>query len=648
MAADGRSLLSSLKRLLAPPPAEPPPGVPEAPVAAPVATAQSPATTASGGPAAPAAPGRLSDVLRVQALTVSLLTKKVSADQLFRHVVEGAAGCLGADEASLMLSEAEELRVVAATEGRREAVAWREPVRLGEGVSGLVAHTGSPVLLNEGDDLTRFPNLAPKGGRIRSAMSVPLEVGGRVVGVLNANRLAGGARFTQEDLAVLRLFAGTAALAIDQASLLQRTQSRSRALEALLGITEAFAAGLEPIPALTGLMPRLGAVFHPTLVLAFLGTAENGPLTAVAAWTPAGGAREGAALDQARLHWSAELTGIFARQEPVWLGGLPVDGLPADLGPVPPRILAVPVAPPETPSRCLLLLAWSEPGFVLPSEDLRVLDGLGRQVALALSRQDRASAAGTLEHEMVEARANLSEARAHLVEVERLATMGQSMAGLVHDVNAPLAALMTFAQLIQRESGETQTRERAAQIVEAARRAQRLVRELLTMARPRPPSHEPVDVNTLLRASIELERPQCSASGYRLITDLAADLPHVTADPHRLSQVFTNLLVNARQAMDAAERGRALTVRTRRRNGTVEVRVEDDGPGIPAALQAKIFDWFFTTKPPGEGTGLGLAVSREIVLAHGGNLRVEDTPGGGASFVLELPVSDAVPSAQTT
>jgi signal transduction histidine kinase len=572
----------------------------------------------------------------------------VSADQLFRHVVEGAAGCLGADEASLMLAEAEELRVVAATEGRREAVAWREPVRLGEGVSGLVAQTGSPVLLNEGDDLTRFPNLAPKGGRIRSAMSVPLEVGGRVVGVLNANRLAGGPRFTQEDLAVLRLFAGTAALAIDQASLLQRTQSRSRALEALLGITEAFAAGLEPVPALIGLMPRLGAVFHPTLVLALLSTAESEPLTAVAGWTPAGGARESSALGRARLHWDEELAAIFAHQEPVWLGHLLVEGLPSELGPVPPRTLAVPVAPPETPSRCLLLLAWSEPGFVLPSEDLRVLDGLGRQVALALSRQDRASAAGTLEHEMVEARANLSEARAHLVEVERLATMGQSMAGLVHDVNAPLAALMTFAQLIQRESGEKRTQERASQIVEAARRAQRLVRELLTMARPQPPSHESVDVNTLLRTSIDLERPQCSASGYRLVTDLAADLPRVTADPHRLSQVFTNLLVNARQAMDAAEKGRALTVRTQRRNGTVEVRVEDDGPGIPPALQGKIFDWFFTTKPPGEGTGLGLAVSREIILAHGGNLRVEDTPGGGASFVLELPASDAEPSAQAT
>jgi signal transduction histidine kinase len=98
-----------------------------------------------------------------------------------------------------------------------------------------------------------------------------------------------------------------------------------------------------------------------------------------------------------------------------------------------------------------------------------------------------------------------------------------------------------------------------------------------------------------------------------------------------------NLLGNARQAMDTSGKGRNLTVRTRRRGELVEIQVADDGPGIPGDVKAKIFDWFFTTKPPGEGTRLGLAVSREILQAHGGNLRLEDTPGGGATFVLDIP-----------
>ena len=104
-----------------------------------------------------------------------------------------------------------------------------------------------------------------------------------------------------------------------------------------------------------------------------------------------------------------------------------------------------------------------------------------------------------------------------------------------------------------------------------------------------------------------------------------------------------NLMGNARQAREAANKGRVLTVRTRRQGDMVEIQVIDDGPGIPAEVKAKIFDWFFTTKPPGEGTGLGLAVSREILQAHGGNLRLEDTLGGGATFVLDLPTSKGAP-----
>jgi signal transduction histidine kinase len=216
------------------------------------------------------------------------------------------------------------------------------------------------------------------------------------------------------------------------------------------------------------------------------------------------------------------------------------------------------------------------------------------------------------------------------------------MAGLVHDINAPLTALMTLAQMIQNDPASDGTsRDRAGQIIHAAQRAQRLVRELLTMARPRPPSFEPVDLHALLKQSMDLERPQCSVAGIRLVADFEPDLPHVTADAQRLGQVFMNLLVNARQAMEAAGKGRTLTVRTRRLGRAVEIHVSDDGPGIPAELRDKIFDWFFTTKPPGEGTGLGLAVSREILQAHGGNLRLVETPGGGATFVLELPLERA-------
>ncbi len=577
---------------------------------------------------------RLEDIMRVQAVTASLLTKKVTPRELFRHIVNGAADCLNADEASLMLVEGEELRVVSARKAGEHITVRIGRIKIGEGVAGWVAREGQALLLNEGDDFSRFTNFTPKGGRITSAVSVPLHVEGRVVGVLNANRLAGAERFTSEDVAVLRLFADTAALAIDQTNLLQTVQTRARSLQTLLSVTDAFASANDPDAALVRLMPGLGETFHPTLVLAFLGSAAAGGLPAVAEWTPRGGPGAADRLAGISLTTTGEVTAAFQASGPAYLTVPPLQGNVARHTLLPARLLLVPVGALDTPSRCALLLGWEDPMFAVPAEDLNVLEGLARQLDMALSHQDRTAAVDALEAEM-------AQARAHLMEAERLATVGQSMAGVVHDINAPLTAVTAFAQLIQKESSDEKSRERAGHIMEAATRAQRLVRELLKMARPQPPTFELVQLHQLLQVAMDLERPQCAVSGIKLVAAFDPALPQVKADPHRLGQVFINLLVNARQAMDSAEKGTSITVQTRRLERVVEIRFTDDGPGIPPAIKQKIFDWFFTTKPPGEGTGLGLAVSREILLAHGGNLRVEDTVDGGATFILDVPLPEA-------
>ena len=627
--------MSWLKRLF--PPGESPEGqrlpVPDTvPSPAPPSSPPSPEPSAdSPGTREPVL--RLEDIMRVQAVTASLLTKKVMPRELFRHIVDGAADCLNADEASLMLLEGEELRVVSARKAGEHVTMRIGRTRIGEGVAGWVAREGQPLLLNEGDDFSRFTKFTSKGGRIRSSVSVPLTVEGRAVGVLNVNRLAGAEKFTQEDLAVLRLFADTAALAIDQTNLLQTVQTRARSLQTLLSVTDAFSLEREADAALVRMLPGLGETLHPSLVLAFLGSSEGGRLPAVAEWTPRGGPGGAAQVGAITLSPTAEITGVFQGRQPAWLSSPPLEGNVARHTLLPARLLLVPVGQLETPSRCALLLGWEDPFFGLPPEDLSVVEGLARQLELALSSQDRAATVGALQAEM-------AQARQHLMEAERLATVGQSMAGVVHDINAPLTAVTAFAQLIQKDSADEKTRERAGHIVEAASRAQRLVRELLKMARPSPPTFELVDLHQLLQAAMDLERPQCAVAAIKLAAAFDASLPQVMADPHRLGQVFINLLVNARQAMDAAEKGTTLTVQSRRRAHAVEIRFIDNGPGIPAPIKQKIFDWFFTTKPPGEGTGLGLAVSREILLSHGGNLRVEDSPDGGATFVVELPLPE--------
>jgi signal transduction histidine kinase len=581
---------------------------------------------------------RLEDVMRVQAVTASILTKKVNPRELFRHIVDGAADCLNADEASLMLIEGDTLRVVSARKAGEHVTVRIGRTKIGEGVAGWVAREGQALLLNEGDDFSRFTKFQPKGGRIQSSVSVPLFVEDRVVGVLNVNRLAGAERFTSEDLAVLRLFGDTAALSIDQTNLLETVQTRALSLQTLLSITDAFGGDREPEAALLQLLPGLGETFRPSLVLAFLGTtADDGGLPAIAEWTPRGGPKDAAVLAGITLSLVPEVIGTFTNREPDWISQPLLEGNVSRHTLLPPKLLLVPVGSLNAPSRCALLLGWDDPLVVLAAEDLNILEGLGRQLELTLSSQDRAATMGALQAEM-------AQARQHLVEAERLATVGQSMAGVVHDINAPLTAVTAFAQLIQKESVDEKSRERAGHIVEAASRAQRLVRELLKMARPTPPSLESVDLHQLLQVAMDLERPQCAVSGIKLIAAFEPELPQVKADPHRLGQVFINLLVNARQAMDSAEKGSSITVQTRRLDRVVEIRFMDDGPGIPTSIKQKIFDWFFTTKPPGEGTGLGLAVSREILLSQGGNLRVEDTPQGGATFVLELPLGDGAPA----
>ncbi|MGH7359195.1 MAG: GAF domain-containing protein, partial [Candidatus Rokuibacteriota bacterium] len=300
------------------------PGRSNSPAASDFRPAHSPA---AGATPEPTPGGRWDEILRVQELTLSLLSSKVTPDELFRHVVDGAADSLNADEASLMLVEGEELRVASSTRTPTgEAEAWQQRSRLGEGVAGWVAQTGSPVLRIEGDDLSRFPNLVPKGGRIQSAVSVPLEVGGRVVGVLNANRLASGARFTSSDLAVLRLFASTAALAIDQASLLQRAQTRTRAVEALLAVVDAFVTGAEPARALRAVMPRLATAFRPTQALAFLAPVGEKTFAAVAGWDT--GPLDQGALDGTALQLADDLARLVERGQPAWVSGFPLSGAP--------------------------------------------------------------------------------------------------------------------------------------------------------------------------------------------------------------------------------------------------------------------------------------------------------------------------------
>jgi PAS domain S-box-containing protein len=227
-----------------------------------------------------------------------------------------------------------------------------------------------------------------------------------------------------------------------------------------------------------------------------------------------------------------------------------------------------------------------------------------------------------------------------LLQAEKLAALGQTMSGVAHELNNPLATILACAERLTERRLDDATRRDLAAIHNAADRAARIVRNLQMFVRKRHTTRTTVDLNEVVRETLALRAYEQRAANVILVQELADALPPVFVDPHQIQQIVLNLVINAEQAMlDAHGRG-TLTVRSWQESerDAVLLEVRDDGPGVPEDVQMKVFDPFFTTKVVGKGTGLGLTVAYAIAQEHGGRITVESLPVRGASFVLELPV----------
>jgi signal transduction histidine kinase/BarA-like signal transduction histidine kinase len=231
-----------------------------------------------------------------------------------------------------------------------------------------------------------------------------------------------------------------------------------------------------------------------------------------------------------------------------------------------------------------------------------------------------------------------------LLQAEKMAALGQTISGVAHELNNPLATILSWAErLSQKPALPDSVKTAVDTILSESERAARIVRNLLTFARKRHTTRAMVDVNQVVRETLALRSYDQRVTNVTVIDALSAGLPQVFADAHQLQQVLLNLVINAEQAM-LSSRGRGVLVARSWHDAGQElviVEINDDGPGIPEEVQSKIFDPFFTTKDVGQGTGLGLTVAYAIVQEHGGRIRLESHPGHGASFFIELPVSGA-------
>ena len=229
-----------------------------------------------------------------------------------------------------------------------------------------------------------------------------------------------------------------------------------------------------------------------------------------------------------------------------------------------------------------------------------------------------------------------------LLQAEKMAALGQTISGVAHELNNPLATIISWSErLSQRPTLEEPVRRGLETIFAESERAARIVRNLLTFARKRQTTRAMVDVNQVVRETLALRAYEQRLTNIDIIDALASGLPQVFADGHQVQQVLLNLVINAEQAMLAANGRGTIVVRTWHdaEQEAVVLEINDDGPGIPDDLQPKIFDPFFTTKEVGKGTGLGLTVAYAIVQEHGGRIRLESQPAAGASFYVELPVT---------
>jgi two-component system NtrC family sensor kinase len=307
------------------------------------------------------------------------------------------------------------------------------------------------------------------------------------------------------------------------------------------------------------------------------------------------------------------------------------------------RSLAVLPLPGDGTQRGVLILRFaSRRRFEEPER--RLLEDFAAQVAIAIRNAELAAAERSgRERERV-----LADT---MHQTEKLAALGELVAGVAHELNNPLTGISTFAQLLLEDQLGDEQRDSVLTIKREADRAVSVIRDLLTFSRKTGPRMVPVEVNALIQQTLRLRGYSLQSTGVEVRTELDPALPTILGDDQKLQQVLLNLVVNAEYAMQGAEK-RVLTLRTSRsevrREVHVVLEVIDTGMGMAPDVMKHVFEPFFTTKPAGVGTGLGLSVSYGIVQAHGGTITVTSTPRAGSAFTVTLPLrapSQAAPRA---
>ena len=248
----------------------------------------------------------------------------------------------------------------------------------------------------------------------------------------------------------------------------------------------------------------------------------------------------------------------------------------------------------------------------------------------------------------VKARENEKALQQELNLTSRLASIGEVAAGIAHEINNPLTGVIGFAQMLAAMEMPEQMREAVDVINDGARRTAGIVQKLLTFARRNKTTKEYVDINAVLKSTLDIRAYEMKTNSIEVVSRFDPDLPKTMANTGQLQQVFLNIVINAEQAITMARVTGKLSIKTEIVNSKIRVSIADNGVGITKENLNKLFDPFFTTKGDNGGTGLGLSISYGIIKEHKGKIKVKSIAGRGATFIIELPiVSQTVESEKT-
>jgi signal transduction histidine kinase len=566
-------------------------------------------------PRTPASPTDRLHRYRVLARVSNVINSSLEARTVLRLVLREAARVMRASSGSIVFIDphTQLLEIAVATGLSRKAQQLKLPI--GHGVTGWVAKTGKPLRVS---DVTADPRYVSVRRGIRSELAVPLTVEGALIGVLNVDSTRSAA-FSAEDEELLVALANQAARVIHHAWLYEAVALNVRKLESLFAVAQSVISSLD-LRDILQRVTREACQLMSTKVCSLMLLDATRQHLELRACHGAGRAY----LQRPPLSVSDSLIGVVVRRrKPVQVYNVQAHDayrhieLARREGLV--SLLSVPLSVGETVIGALNV--YTGQLYRFSNQDIRILSALSNLAAITIENARLHERSVQIEEQL----------RRH----ERLSTLGLLAAEIAHEIRNPLTVMKMLFHSLDLQFAAEDPRARDAEIMaEKMEHLNRIVDQLLGVARANEPAFAPVNVNEMLEDVLLLVRHRLSQSGITLRRRFANGLPAARADRGQLEQACLNLALNAAEAMPD---GGTLTVTTALHpSSRVLLAFQDTGIGMTGKQRDSLFEPFLTGKP--QGTGLGLAMVKRIVEAHGGRIEVDTAPGKGATFRLLLPV----------